>query len=38
MILTHVLDLLVVLLGAELGMKPIRRFWPRETSVKEFDE
>ena len=37
-VLTHVLELLVMLLGEELGMKPIRKLWPRETSVKETDE
>ena len=37
-VLTHVLDLLVILLGEELGMKPMRKLWPQETSVKEIDE
>lgn len=37
-VLTHVLDLLVVMLGEELGMKPIRKLWPQETSDKEIDE
>ncbi len=37
-VLTHVFDLLVVMLGEELGMKPIRKLWPQETSVKEIDE
>jgi len=37
-VLTHVLKLLVMLLGEELGMKPVRKLWPRETSVKETDE
>ena len=37
-VLAHMLDLLVVLLGEELGMKPVRKLWPRETSVKETDE
>ena len=36
-ILTHMLDLLVMLLGEELGMKPIRKLWPRATTVREFD-
>jgi len=37
-ILTHVLDLLVMLLGEELGLKPIRRLWPQATRVREIDE
>ena len=37
-VLTHVLDLLVMLLGEELGMNPIRKLWPRATSAKETDE
>lgn len=37
-VLTHVFDLLVVMLGEELGMKPIQKCWPQETSVKEIDE
>jgi hypothetical protein len=37
-LLAHTLDLLVVLLGEELGMKPVRTLWPRETSVKETDK
>lgn len=37
-VITHMLDLLVILLGEELGMKPMRKLWPRETSVKEIDE
>ena len=37
-VLTHVLGLLVTLLGEELGMKPIRKLWPGQTSVKETDE
>jgi hypothetical protein len=36
-ILTHVLDLLVMLLGEELGMKPIRKLWPQATSGRETD-
>ena len=36
-ILTHMLDLLVMLLGEELGMKPIRKLWPRATTATEFD-
>ena len=30
-VVTHMLDLLVVLLGEELGMKPIRKLWPQAT-------
>jgi hypothetical protein len=37
-VLTHMLDLLVVLLGEELGMKPIRKLWPRATRAREIDE
>jgi hypothetical protein len=37
-VLAHTLDLLVILLGEELGLKPVRKFWPRETGVKETDE
>jgi hypothetical protein len=37
-LLTHMLDLLVMLLGEELGMKPIRKLWPRATSAREIDE
>ena len=37
-VLAHTLDLLVTLLGEELGMKPVQKLWPRETSVKEADE
>lgn len=37
-VLAHVLELLVMLLGEELGMKPVQKLWPRETSVKETDE
>jgi hypothetical protein len=37
-VLAHVLDLLVVLLGEDLGMKPIRKLWPRATSAREIDE
>ena len=36
-ILTHMLDLLVMLLGEELGMKPIRKLWPRATTAREID-
>ena len=37
-ILAHMFGLLVTLLGEELGMKPVRKLWPRETSAKETDE
>lgn len=37
-VLTHLLDLLVMLLGEELGMKPIRKLWPQATTVKEIGE
>lgn len=37
-VLAHTLDLLVILLGEELGMQPVRKLWPRETGVKETDE
>lgn len=37
-VLTHMLDLLVMLLGEELGMKPIRKLWPQATSARETDE
>lgn len=37
-VLAHTLDLLVILLGEELGMKPVQKLWPREISVKETDE
>lgn len=37
-IVMQVLDLLVMLLGGELGMKPIRKLWPQATSVTEIDE
>jgi hypothetical protein len=32
------LGLLVMLLGEELGMKPIRQLWPRATTVREIEE
>ena len=34
-LLSHMLDLLVMLLGEELGMKPIRKNWPQATHVRE---
>jgi hypothetical protein len=37
-VLTHMLELLVMLLGEELGMKPIRKLWPQATSPREIDE
>lgn len=37
-ILAHLLELLVMLLGEELGMKPIRKLWPRLTTAGEIDE
>ena len=37
-ILAHILEVLVMLLGEELGMKPIRKLWPQATSVREMDE
>ena len=37
-VLTHMLDLLVMLLGEELGMKPVRKLWPQATRVREIDE
>jgi hypothetical protein len=36
-VLTHMLGLLVTLLGEDLGMKPIRKLWPRATSARETD-
>ncbi|MEX2608390.1 MAG: hypothetical protein WEA24_00475 [Gemmatimonadota bacterium] len=37
-VLAHTLDLLIILLGEELGMKPVQKLWPRAASVKETDE
>ncbi|HET8656499.1 MAG TPA: hypothetical protein VFL93_13345 [Longimicrobiaceae bacterium] len=37
-VLTHMLDLLVMLFGEELGMKPIRKIWPQATTAQEIDE
>lgn len=37
-VLTHMLGLLVMLLGEDLGMKPIRKLWPDVTSTGEIDE
>ena len=37
-VLTHMLELLVMLLGEELGMKPFSKLWPQATSPREIDE
>ena len=37
-ILTHMLELLVTLLGEELGMKPVHKLWPEATSAREIDQ
>lgn len=37
-VLRHILDLLVVLFGEELGVKPIRKIWPAATTAQEIDE
>lgn len=37
-ILTYMLDLLVMLLGEELGMKPVRKLWPQAISAVETHE
>ena len=37
-ILTHMFDLLVMLLGEDLGMKPIRKLWPQATTATEIPE
>jgi hypothetical protein len=37
-VLTHMLVLLVMLLGEDLGLKPIRKLWPQATSAREIDE
>jgi hypothetical protein len=37
-IVAHLLDLLVMLLGEELGMNPFRKLWPQATSGREIDE
>ncbi|HET7274531.1 MAG TPA: hypothetical protein VFI91_05100 [Longimicrobiaceae bacterium] len=36
-LLTQMLDLLVMLLGEELGMKPIRKIWPEATKLREIE-
>jgi hypothetical protein len=36
-VLTQLFDLLVMLLGEELGMQPIRKFWPQATRDREID-
>ena len=38
-VLAHLLGLLVTLLGEELGLQPVRKFWPHVAlSVREIDE
>jgi len=37
-VLAHVIGLLVMLLGEELGLQPIRKLWPHTQSVREIDE
>lgn len=37
-VLAHVLDLLVILLGQELGTKPIRKLWPQAINGREIDK
>lgn len=37
-LVAHILGVLMILLGEELGMKPVRKLWPQETSVKETDK
>jgi hypothetical protein len=34
-VLSHMLDVLVMLLGEELGLKPVRKNWPQATMVGE---
>ena len=36
-LLTHLLHLLIILLGEELSMKSIRKLWPGATSATEMD-
>jgi hypothetical protein len=36
-VLTHMLDVLVMLLGEELGMKPIRKNWPQAMHAGELE-
>ena len=37
-ILTHLLELLVMLLGEELGTRPVHKFWPHLISAGETEE
>lgn len=37
-LLAHTIDLLVTLLGEELGIKPVQRLWPQQIGAKETDE
>jgi len=37
-ILAHAIGLLVMLVGEELGLQPIRKLWPHTTSVREIDQ
>ncbi len=37
-LLTHIFDLLVMLLGEDLGMSPIRKLWPHAASGREIQE
>jgi hypothetical protein len=37
-VLTHMLGLLVVLLGEDLGMKPVHKLWPQGTRARKTDE
>ena len=37
-VITHILDLLVTLLGEDLGMNPIRKLWPQATSAREIEK
>jgi hypothetical protein len=37
-VLMHMVGLLVMLLGEDLGMKPIHKLWPRATRDRENDE
>jgi len=36
-VLSHMLDLLVMLLGEELGLQPVHKLWPRATTPRETD-
>nr|MBA4157908.1 hypothetical protein [Gemmatimonadota bacterium] len=38
-VLAHLLGLLIILVGEELGMQPVHKFWPHvASSVRENDE